>query len=276
MSAQCYRFGMSPARTSTARAQSLSPSASSRIRTAIRWSQHELSRRTGVSQSTISRIEAAKLDDVPLGTVAVLLEAMGGRLRVEAEAPFLGDRGLQIDPAHARMSGYVTRRLERCGWRVATEVEVGGNRSRGWIDVLAFSPATRNVLVIELKTDLHNLGAIDRTLGWYEREAWFAARRLGWRPSAVVGSLLLLMTDENDATIRFNRAALRHAFPARSPTLTRVIEGSRDPGDMTRGLAMIDPHSKRRAWIRPTVDDGRRSRAPYVDYADFMRALKRR
>lgn len=266
---------MSPVRTSAARAQALSLGASlSRIRTEIRWSQHELSRRTGVSQSTISRIEAARLDDVPLGTVAVLLEAMGGRLRVEAEAPFLGDRGRQVDPAHARMSGYVTRRLDRSGWLVATEVEVGGNRSRGWIDILAFSPATRNVLVIELKTELHDIGAIDRTLGWYEREAWAASRRLGWRPAVVASCLLLLMTVQNDAAIRLNRDVLRLVFPTRSRSLNAWVTG---PGHLDRrAMAMIDPHSKRQLWIRPTVDDGRRTQAPYVDYADFMRVMRRR
>ena len=39
-----------------------------------------------------------------------------------------------------------------------------------------------------------------------------------------------------------------------------------------RGVAMIDPRSKRRDWLRSLAIDGRRSKLPYRDYADFMRA----
>ena len=80
------------------------------------------------------------------------------------------------------MSGHIARRLERSNWNVATEVEVGGDRSRGWIDLLAFRPATGLLLVVEVKTEIHDLGQIDRALGWYEREDgmrrgdWLASR----------------------------------------------------------------------------------------------------
>ena len=47
------------------------------------------------------------------------------------------------------------------------------------MDLLAWHPATGLLLVIEVKTELHDLGANERQLNWYEREAWAAARRLG-------------------------------------------------------------------------------------------------
>ncbi len=266
---------MSGPRTTSTHAQSqLLGEGVAEIRAAMRWSQRELSRRSGVPQSMISRIERSKLKDLPLATVAGLLEAMGGRLRVEVDPPFLGDRRGQLDPAHARMSGYLARRLEADGWQVATEVEVGGDRSRGWIDLLAFNPATRLLLVIEVKTEIHDLGQIDRSLSWYEREAWAAARRLGWRSATVTGCLLLLMTQQNDAAVRFNRESLGRLFPARAPVLLTIVEGTASilPRG-TRALAMVDPRSKRRAWIRPTADDGRRAAAPYLDYAHFMRSV---
>ncbi len=269
---------MSTLRVASARAQAQAlGSTLTGIRLAIRWSQRELSRRSGVPQSIISRIEAARMDRLSLTTVAALVEAMGGRLRIEVDAPHVGDRRRQADPAHARMSGHVARRLEGLGWRVASEVEVGGDRSRGWIDLLAFHPETRLLLVIELKTELHDLGAIDRSLGWYQRSAWAASRRLGWRPASVAGCLLLLMTRQNDADVRFNRESLGRLFPGRAQDLSACLDG-RQPGlgISGRALAMIDPRSKRRAWIRPTADDGRRAPAPYLDYADFMRAAAMR
>jgi hypothetical protein len=222
----------------------------------------------------ISRIEGARLKDLPLATLAVLVETMGGRLRLEVDAPILGDRRGQLDPARARMSGYVARRLEGKGWKVASEVEIGADRSRGWVDLLAFNPRTRLLLVIEVKTEIHDLGQIDRVIGWYEREAWAAARRFGWRPVAATGCLLLLMTQRNDAAARFNRESLRRIFPVRAGALNEVLEGDAlIPPRGVRALAMVDPRSKRRTWLRPTSDDGRRAPAPYADYADFMRAV---
>lgn len=220
----------------------------------------------------ISRLEAGKLADLSLPISARLFEAMGARIRVEVDAPFLDERQLQHDPAHARMSGHVDRRLQRDGWQVVSEVEVGGDRSRGWIDLLAVHPVTRLMLVIELKTELHDLGQIDRTLGWYEREAWAAARRLGWRPAAMIGCLILLMTRQNDLAVGFNRDGLRRQFPVRAAHFREILGGDQPP-QRGRALAMIDPRSKRQAWLRPTSDEGRRSPAPYVDYADFMRSI---
>jgi hypothetical protein len=223
----------------------------------------------------ISRIERARIEDPPLATVALLIEVMGGRLRFEVDAPFLDARRQQLDPAHARMSGYLRRRVEPRSWIVATEVEVGDKRSRGWIDLLAFNPTLRHLLVIEIKTEIHDLGRIDRTLGWYEREAWSAARRLGWRPASVSGCLVLLMTQANDAAVRFNRDSLERSFPMRAVDLSALVDHLvPSVARNVRGLVMIDPRSKRRSWIRPTAIDGRRSPAPYADYADFMRRTR--
>jgi hypothetical protein len=40
-----------------------------------------------------------------------------------------------------------------------------------------------------------------------------------------------------------------------------------------RGLALVDPTSRRRDWLLPTRSDGRRSSLPYRDYADAARRL---
>jgi hypothetical protein len=154
--------------------------------------------------------------DLTFDSATRLLEAMGARLTVSVSAPFLADRELQRDPAHARCTACVTARLERDGWLTVTEVEIGGDRSRGWIDVLAYHPGHRLLLVVEIKTEIRDLGAIERTLGWYEREAWLAARRFGWRPNELVGCLLLLATEMNEARIGDNRAAFTAGFPIRA------------------------------------------------------------
>jgi transcriptional regulator with XRE-family HTH domain len=244
------------------------------LRTSLGWTQRELGRRVGLSQSEISRLERGLLEDLTLDTAERLLNGMGARLVLSVDAPFLGDRQRQREPAHARCSSHVASRLRRAGWLVATEVEVGDDRSRGWIDVLAVHPGTGLLLVIEIKTEIRDLGAIERSLGWYERASWTAARRLGWRPSRSIGCLLLLATVANDTRVIENRESFTAGFPVRARDLTACIEDGSSPTLAGRGVAMIDPLSRRAAWLRPLHTDGRRSPAPFQDYADFMRALR--
>lgn len=226
-----------------------------------------------MSQAWVSAVEAGKAKDLTFGAATRLVEAMGARLVISVDAPFLGDRRRQRDAAHVRCVSYVARRLERAGWLVAREVEIGGDRSRGWIDVLAFHAAQGVVLMIEVKTEIHDFGSIERSMGWYEREAWAAARRIGWRPRVVTGCLLLLATATNDERARANRTAFEQAFPVRAADLTRLVAA---PGRGPRGVAMIDPLSRRQRWLIPLGFDGRRSRLPHVDYAGFVEAATRR
>lgn len=243
------------------------------LRRTIGWSQAELGRRAGLSQAWVSVVEAGKVNDLTFDSAARLLHAMGARLVVGVDKPFLGDRVRQRDVAHIRCVTHAARRMERAGWLVAREVEVGGDRSRGWIDLLAYHVGASTLLVIEVKTEIHDLGSIERTLGWYEREAWAAARRLGWRPRAVNGCLLLLATASNDARARTNRPAFDQVFRLRAAELAVVVA---IPGSLTTrrgfGVAMIDPLSRRERWLIALGIDGRRTPPPYVDYASFVRA----
>jgi len=245
------------------------------LRTTIGWSQRELGRRAGVSQSMVCLVELGSLPDLTFSTAATLVGAMGGRLSVDVDAPYLGDRERQRDPAHAALSAHIIGRLRRAGWDVRTEVEVGADRSRGWIDVLAVHRVSGVMLVIEIKTEIRDLGQIERSLGWYEREAWAAARRMGWRPSRAIGCLLLLATDANDARVDANRTSIQAGFPLRARDLAPIVAGEAVPREQGRAIAMVDPRSRRRAWCGALRLDGRRSPAPYLDYARFMRATRR-
>ncbi len=246
------------------------------LRGAIGWTQQELGARAGLSQSEVSRVERGQSVDLTFGTAERLLQAMGARLLISVDAPFLGDRQRQREPAHARCSAHVASKLRQAGWEVATEVEVGGDRSRGWIDVLAYHAATGWLLVIEIKTEIHDLGAIERSLSWYERDAIVAARRLGWQPNHTIACLLLLATAANDARASANRVPIGVGFPVRARELAGLINGGSGTRPRGRAVAMIDPLSRRSRWLRPLRQDGRRQPAPYLDYADFMRAVGRR
>ncbi|HEV8697917.1 MAG TPA: hypothetical protein VGQ89_09505 [Candidatus Limnocylindrales bacterium] len=145
-------------------------------------------------------------------------------------------------------------------------------RMRGWIDLLAFDPRRRILLVVEIKTWLDDLGAVERQVDWYVREAPAIARQFGFLPTRTVGWLLVLATAEVDGAIRTNRDAIARRFPARARSMRRLLT----PGDTivpADGIALIDPRARRRNWLIPSQLDGRRSRLPYTGYADAARLL---
>src|SRR4051794_5276400 len=109
----------------------------------IGWSQRELASRASTSQPMISRLETGQTATLDLAVVERVLVALGFRGRLQLDDRHLGDRRRQRDPVHARLTGTIARRLERCGWQVATEVPIGEGAPRGWIDLLAFRAADR-------------------------------------------------------------------------------------------------------------------------------------
>ena len=244
-------------------------------RLAARWTQSQLARRLGTTQSAVSRLETASATYLDIRLASAAFRLLGIRASIDSATLGLVGRRQQQDLVHARCAGHVARRLDAVGWDVRLEVEVGSGRYRGWIDLLAYRASDRSLLCGELKTQIDDLGRIQRTLAWYEREAWGAARRLGWRPTSTTTALLVLMSTENDARIQANREVLRKEFPARAGDLAPwlALPGENRPPN---ALAMIDPRSRRTEWLRPSTSDGRRSLAPYRDYRDAAAKLSGR
>jgi transcriptional regulator with XRE-family HTH domain len=148
-------------------------------RKALGWSQRRLAERAGTSPNFVSRFERNVRQAVTLEATERLFEALGVRAELRAELPVVDGDRRQVDAVHAWSCGYVGRRLGYLGWDVRHEVEVGSGRFRGWIDVMGFRALDRSLLTSEIKTDLPDVGGLQRTTGWYEREAWAAARRFG-------------------------------------------------------------------------------------------------
>jgi transcriptional regulator with XRE-family HTH domain len=235
-------------------------------------SQEQVAGRVGVSRGYIGSIEHG-LANPSVDLVMRIGEALDLDLELFVRAPLvLGGSG-QRDVVHARSSGYVDRRLRTSGLATAREVEIVHGRSHGWIDLLAFESRTSTLLTIEIKTRLDDLGALERQIGWYERSAADAARRIGWSPDRVVSWLLVLASAEAEATIRANRAIFDHAFPVRADSAMGWLSDVASKLPQGRVLALIDPASRRRDWLIRTRFDGRRSDPPYRDYADAARRM---
>jgi transcriptional regulator with XRE-family HTH domain len=234
--------------------------------------QSELARRAGVSQATISRVERGLAAAIPLATAGRLMDGLEIRLEASARPPLVAGGPTEHDAIHVRVLTYAERRLRARGFETAREVPIGADRVRGWLDLLAWRPDDRVAILIEIKGDIHDVGAFERQISWYEREAWAATRRLGWRPARVVVGGLVLASEHNAAIVRAHGEALRRRFPTPAVGLESVLSGA-TPGGPLRALAFVDPLRRGRSWLLPTPLFGGRPIVPYVAAPDLRARL---
>jgi hypothetical protein len=206
-----------------------------------------------------------------LGQIVAMAEALGGEFQPTIRPPTIPEDRHPRDELHARLIAYVVRRLERDGWRTATEVEVRHGTLIGWIDVLAYREADSALLAIEVKSELVDIGGAVRQVSWYMRQAPRAARGLGWRPRIIAGALLMLDTSHNHEVIRANAALLRASMPARARELRAWI-GEVGVQPPPPAMATVDPRSRRASWLGSLLVDGRRREPPYRDLVSFRSA----
>lgn len=241
-------------------------------RQAFGWSEREFAGRLGTNQAAVQRLEAGTQLHLDVRLATAALDLLGIRVTIDANPIGLAGRRDQHDLIHARCSGYVARQLTQRGWEVRTEVEIGAGRFRGWIDVLAYRASDGALLMIEIKTEIDDFGRVLRSVGWYVRSSRDAARAVGWRPRVIVPVVIALATVETDARITMNADLIRNDLPGRADPLRAWIDDS-SAQRPTPTIALIDPISRRHAWLWQTRLHGRRSAPPYRDYRDAARIL---
>lgn len=223
----------------------------------------------GITPSYLGRIERG-LANPTSDVVERLCDTLGIHLVPDVSGIVVrGRRGGDgpRDTVHARCSACAERRMRSIGWHIAREVEVIDGRYHGWIDLLAFHPVTGRLLIIEIKTRLDDIGAIERQVRWYERLAPTIAAERGWVARSTTSLVLLLASHENEQAIRVGRDALGLSFPVRGMDVLDV------PAAGSRGLALIDPRRRGRTWLMRPAIDGRRTVSPFRDYADAASRL---
>lgn len=238
-------------------------------------SQERLAAAAGVSRGHIAAIETGRINP-SLDLVERIGGALGLDIHLASRALIVVEPPRQRDLVHARCSSYAERRFGGDWWETAREARVVDGRWRGWIDILAFDHRTRTLVIVEIKTQIDDMGAIERQVGTYERAAMGVTASLGWRPRRICSWLVALASDDVEQAARANRDLLARAFPRRAADMRRILDRDTPTtaaGGTDRGFALIDPRSRRRDWLIPSRLDGRRSAAPYRDYADAARRL---
>ena len=161
------------------------------LRVRQRLTQGALASRAGVGRRAVSLLENGRASALRLREAEAIVAALGGRLDVRLlwNGPEL-DR--LLDEAHAALGASVKRRLERWGWIVRVEVSYSHFGERGRIDLLAFHPPTRVLLVIELKSELVDVQSLLGSLDVKARLAPRIVERFGWTPRAVIPAIVFL------------------------------------------------------------------------------------
>ena len=99
------------------------------------------------------------------------------------------------------------------------------------------------LLVVEVKTELRDIGALQRQVGWYRQAAVGVARAAGWSVRSTVVVVIFLATDANDTCPR-REPTPQSAPPSRlrgRAVRDLLVERALPPGEPGWGLVMIDP-----------------------------------
>jgi transcriptional regulator with XRE-family HTH domain len=241
----------------------------------VGWTQRELATAATTSQATVCRLERGRATAVDVLLVERVLDALGMRASLHLDGRHLDDRRRQVDALHALVNGYAARRVERDGWLPATEVQLGDTAPRGWIDLLAFRSVDRSLLVEETKTDIPDIGGLQRSLSFYEREALAAAKRLGWHPKRVAVLVVALDTEVVHRRLADARDLVVRAFPAKVEATGAWLRDPDMPAPRGWTLATCDPAARGGNWLRPTLLGSRRRPPSYAGYADAAARLLR-
>jgi transcriptional regulator with XRE-family HTH domain len=198
--------------------------------------QRDVGARAHVSQQTVSLIERTHMDRLSLRTIRSVYRAVG--------AQFNGDvrwRGPELDrvmdEAHATLVGRFVVLLKDLGWQTVVEATFSRFGERGSIDILAWHPAFRSLLIVEVKSILVSIEELLRRLDIKVRLApRMAAEIFGARPVSV--NRIVVLPDVRTE----RRRVARHAgiFAAALPARGRDVTGwLRAPSGSLAGLLFL-------------------------------------
>jgi transcriptional regulator with XRE-family HTH domain len=189
------------------------------------WRQIDVADRSGISQSVVSRIERGHVGPQSIDSVRAVAHVL--EIRVGLVAQWRGgDLDRLINRRHSALHESVARmfRDELPAWILAPEVSFSIYGERGIIDILAWHPGRRALLVIELKTDLADMNELVGTFDRKVRLAREVAEKRGWDPISVSAWLIVASSRTNRRRVEAHRAMLAAALPGDGRTVRRWLQ----------------------------------------------------
>jgi transcriptional regulator with XRE-family HTH domain len=207
------------------------------------WTQHQLAQRSGVSRATISRLERGHPGTFSLNVIRRVATALD--IRVDLIARWrAGDLDRLLNAKHSHLHELVARwfATELPAWVLAPEVSFSIYREHGIIDIVAWHPGKRAILVIELKTDIVDVNELIGRVDVKRRLIRQIVRHRGWDPLTVGAWVIVAPSRTNRARLAAHRSVLRAAFPL---TRTAMRAWLRDPVGNVAGLSIWTDAARR-------------------------------
>jgi hypothetical protein len=173
------------------------------------------------------RIEQGRLASVPLGKLRQVAAALDAR--IDAVVRWQGgDLNRLVSARHARMHEVLARYfLGLPGWMVEPEVSFSIYGERGVIDILAWHPTSRILLVIELKTEIVDLNEMLGTLDRKRRLVARIADERGWEPVATATWVVVADSRNNQRVVAEHATVLRAKLPTDGRGIARWLRSPR-------------------------------------------------
>ena len=206
------------------------------IRQRRAWRQADVGARARVSASTVARVERGALDAVRIGTLRRVTDALGARLEIVVRWQG-ADVGRLLDARHAAMHEAIAGLLASFdGWVFEPEVSFSIYGERGIIDILAWHPARRTLLVIELKTEIVDVSGLLGSMDQRRRLAWRIARDRGWEPNVVSIWVVVADSRTNRRAVAAHAGVLRAKLRMDGRGMRRWL---RDPAERVNVLGFL-------------------------------------
>ena len=166
----------------------------------------------GLSDITVSRVERGQVESLSVGSLRRVARVLEARLDFG-----LWTRGGDVErlasARHSELVEQIVATLVRLGWVVRPEVSFNVRGERGLVDIVAWHAATRALLLIEVKTEIVDVGELFGTFDRKRRLGSEIARLLGYEPVAVSTALVVADTHTNHRRIRAHAATFGAALP---------------------------------------------------------------
>lgn len=180
--------------------------------------QQDVADRADISQRWVSELERGHIGSVTVDVVDRVCRALEIGLAFDLRWRG-GDVDRVVDRDHAAIVNYVVGRLKRWGWEVRLEFGFNEFGDRGSVDILAWHPRERVLLIVEVKSRLTDLQRMLAALDRKQRIVPGLVATSGWRPVRTDVLLVVLSTSANRTVVARHPQLFDTAFPDRSPGL---------------------------------------------------------
>lgn len=199
------------------------------VRRHLGMRQVDVGHAAGVDQKIVSLLESGRFERVSVARFRRVCAALG--IQPVLELRWRGGQADRlIDRDHARIVEVVVAELARLGWETTPEFTFNVWGERGSVDILAWHPGRRVLLLIEVKTRLTDLQRFLMSMSKKLRLVpGVVAEERGWRRAGLGHVVVVLDSRANRSTVATHGATFAATFPARTAAV--------------------------RAWLRSPVDD---------------------